>query len=170
VKNLVIGVNPASDGNKGGIAVVTVDYQPRLHYSLEIVLEDNGHSASEHLASATWDTLTIENTCTIAIEDQYHGKNAQSTIKLARGAGRWIEAARNFNRDGLPYKLVNPKTWQSQELTNCGKLRHQLKIASCNRVKALYGVETRHYLADAILIARYYAITKKMEEITNEKI
>lgn len=160
--NCVLGINPASNGNKGGFGLVTVEHHPMLidwgdykigQHHFDCATDLFTDTLTSRLRDPSFDILDV------AIENQYAGVNHDSTIKLARGAGRMEEAAAYF---GLDVTWVYPKSWQSKELSGCRK-RDELKKASCLKVKLEYGITTQHFAADAILIARYHAIELAME-------
>jgi len=92
----------------------------------------------------------------VAIEDQYLDKNVATTIKLARMSGRWEEAALHV---GLNVKMINPKSWQSSELSKRAMLRKQIKALARAKVRSLYGplAAASEHSVDAVLIARHWA-------------
>ena len=159
----VLGINPACTGNKGGFALVTLDLQPTIVEYEEIVMGPG-------LASATFALMGLlahyKPIVCVAIEDQYLAFNVKSTIVLARGAGRWEEAAEAHD---LPVEFVAPRTWQSKELPRSARKRDGIKKASCQRAKMLYNIETNHFAADAIMIARYKSIELALEEFAKKE-
>jgi Holliday junction resolvasome RuvABC endonuclease subunit len=153
----VLGVNPASDNNLGGIGLVTVELAPDFISGQDITLTKN--------RTACGVISTVQDHCEpgevyVAIEGQYVGINKDSLIKLCRGAGRWIEAACDW---GYDYEIINPRTWQAKTFGNTVRKSEDIKKASCNLVKMLYNIDTKHFTADALLIARYKAINLALE-------
>lgn len=146
--DLLLGIDP---GQRSGYAVVTVSRNPDLIDCGTINLKNT--SCVMSIDELEEDHGAINH---IAIEDQYVGKkNLRSVIVLARGAGRWHEAA-EYN--GLHVYWINPKSWQSRELDRGSVLRKSTKVASIGKVKGVYKISVNEHEADAILIARYCAI------------
>lgn len=158
--NYVIGIDP---GKKTGWGIVRVLASPTYLSSGSVELDNKGSkikSAVELLQLLNVGFFDIcrtgVKTVTLAIEGQYVDKNIDTTIKLARSSGRWVEAAAYLNLD---HRIVNPSSWQSAEL-GLKMCRSQVKKLSRLKVQSLYGplASVSQDDCDAILIARHEAI------------
>ncbi len=155
----VIGIDP---GANSGIAVVSVEQQPRLlvseQFNFSKARKGQDRTPTEVLirlvaAMIRQDTTVISAT----IEDQYVFKNVRSALTLAHNAGRWEEACR-YN--GIDVEYVLPSHWQRLELsgvTGRKAKRDVLKRAARDITERCFGVRLSIDAADAALIGRHHA-------------
>lgn len=151
----VIGIDP---GTTSAAALLTVEPAPRVIATVTHAFDKK----TSGTASATVRTLcsaAVLNELLVLgvwIEGQYLGINPRSLIVLARTAGRWQEAAET---NDLHCHIVEPVTWQARELP-AWRVIGDTKRAAIGRVAGIYRMTVSEHVADAILIARYAAITE----------
>ena len=145
----LVGIDP---GKTSGWAIVTVALSPRLKaYGQEVIDFDSTCTA---VLRGALEAARVGR-CVVAIEEQFIGVNKRSGIVLSQNAGRWIEAAAEL---GCTPTMVNPTTWHAAELGFTSPSA-ALKKAAIGKVKGLYRVVVPDHTADAILIARWCAIS-----------
>jgi Holliday junction resolvasome RuvABC endonuclease subunit len=145
----ILSIDP---GNTSGIVVVTLSRSPRLLY---------WQIAKLNIKNAPIPTRLVESLCLeyhiefAVIEDQFNYKSIDSTKKLSRTSGRWLEACL-FN--GIPVEFVNPKTWQNAIFGRSARSREQLKLSACAVAQSQTGQALPSDAADAYCIGKYFAV------------
>lgn len=99
-----------------------------------------------------------------AIENCYHGKNALTTITLARIQGR-IEAA--CERVGIAWHYVHPMTWKSAQLAGA-RVRADQKTASIRMARMLGALPANDDEADAVCICDYATANARYRKMETE--
>jgi len=146
MNNLLISIDP---GATSGVAVLTIEAQPKLRYCGHFKMESNV------FIDCIRELCEIFTVTKAVIEDQYLNKNVNTVKKLSRIVGRWQES---LIREGLEPIEIYPQTWQSKELGTTKATRTVRKKIAQDKAQHLFGRILTQDESDASLLGRYAAI------------
>jgi len=162
----VIGIDP---GNQFGLAVVSVEAEPRLlhWFSDKLGLKRSKLPSFWVRAAITAVDTDSESRITITravIEDQYLPRgpraNIDTAIKIGRNSGRWQEACEVH---GISVEFIKPASWQHAQLkgllpNGARSTSKQRKVAAVSFCRGAWGEVLSEDAADAACMARVVAV------------